>query len=223
MKQEFTYKTQPFEHQREALKKGATSLNFAYFMEMGTGKTKVAIDNASYLFCEQLIDTVIVIAPNSVYRNWEKEIGIHCSVEHSISLHKVDKKFNYQLNRLNYFLINVEALSHTSGVQALSKIIEPLGNRAMIIVDESTTIKNRSAKRTKNITKLGIKAKYKRILTGSPITKSPLDLFSQCAFLNTDLLGFDSFYTFQARYAVMKQINMGGRSVLLPQYFTNLD
>ena len=93
----------------------------------------------------------------------------------------------------------------------------------MIIIDESTTIKNRSAKRTKNITKLGIKAKYKRILTGSPITKSPLDLFSQCAFLNTDLLGFDSFYTFQARYAVMKQINMGGRSVLLPQYFTNLD
>jgi hypothetical protein len=73
MKQEFKYKTTPFEHQREALKKGATSFNFAYFMEMGTGKTKVAIDNASYLFCEQLIDTVIVVAPNSVYRNWEKK------------------------------------------------------------------------------------------------------------------------------------------------------
>jgi SNF2 family DNA or RNA helicase len=93
----------------------------------------------------------------------------------------------------------------------------------MMIIDESTTIKNKSAKRTKNISKLGKYVKYKRILTGSPITKSPLDLFSQCAFLDTALLGFDSFYAFQARYAVMKQINMGGRSVLLPQYFTNLD
>tara|TARA_R110000822_G_scaffold3680_5_gene15941 strand:+ start:2273 stop:3682 length:1410 start_codon:yes stop_codon:yes gene_type:complete len=223
MKQEFKYKTTPFEHQREALKKGATSFNFAYFMEMGTGKTKVAIDNASYLFCEQLIDTVIVVAPNSVYRNWEKEIEMHGSVDYNITLHKVDKKFNYQLDKLNYFLINVEALSHSSGVQALSKIIGPLGNKAMMIIDESTTIKNRSAKRTKHIIKLGGLVKYKRILTGSPITKSPLDLFSQCAFLNTSLLGFDSFYTFQARYAVMKQINMGGRSVLLPQYFTNLD
>jgi SNF2 family DNA or RNA helicase len=223
MKQEFKYKTKPFEHQREALKKGATSLNFAYFMEMGTGKTKVAIDNASYLFCENLIDTVVVIAPNSVYRNWEKEIDTHCSVEHNITLHKVNKKFNYELDKLNFFLINVEALSHTSGVSTLSKIIGPLGQKTMMIIDESTTIKNKSAKRTKNISKLGKYVKYKRILTGSPITKSPLDLFSQCAFLDTALLGFDSFYTFQARYAVMKQINMGGRSVLLPQYFTNLD
>jgi SNF2 family DNA or RNA helicase len=75
-------------------------------------------------------------------------------------------------------------------VQALSKIIGPLGNRAMMIIDESTTIKNRSAKRNQAYYQIrGVKAKYKRILTGSPITKSPLDLFSQCAFLNTALLG----------------------------------
>jgi len=93
----------------------------------------------------------------------------------------------------------------------------------MMIVDESTSIKNRSAKRTKNIITLGKKVSYKRILTGSPVTKSPLDLYSQCNFLDIKLLGFDSFYTFRARYAVMKQIEMAGRSVLLPQYYTNLD
>jgi superfamily II DNA or RNA helicase len=74
MTKQFEYKTKPFEHQREALKKGAKEKNFAYFMEMGTGKTKVAIDNAAYLFTVSEVNTVIVIAPNSVYRNWDKEI-----------------------------------------------------------------------------------------------------------------------------------------------------
>jgi len=223
MTKKFEYKTQPFAHQREALRKGADSKSFAYFMEMGTGKTKVAIDNASYLHNLNLINTVLVIAPNSVYRNWIKEIQTHCSVNYNISAHKDDAKFDYRPDKLNFFLMNVEALSHKSGVDVANKIIDPLNDKLMLIVDESTTIKNRSAKRTKNIIILGKKVKYKRILTGSPVTKSPLDLYSQCNFLDTKLLGFDSFYTFRARYAVMKQIEMAGRSVLLPQYYTNLD
>ena len=50
-----------------------------------------------------------------------------------------------------------------------------------------------------------------RILTGSPVTKSPLDLYSQCAFLNEDLLGFTSYYTFRNRYAIMRNANFGGQ------------
>ncbi len=49
-------------------------------------------------------------------------------------------------------------------------------------IDESTTIKNPEAKRTKNIVTLGKLATYRRILTGSPVTKSPLDLYKQCEF-----------------------------------------
>ena len=108
MTKQFEYKTKPFEHQREALKKGAKAKNFAYFMEMGVGKTKVAIDNAAYLNTINEVNTVIVIAPNSVYRNWEKEITTHCSVEHTISIHKEHDKFDYQHKKLNFFLINVE-------------------------------------------------------------------------------------------------------------------
>jgi len=66
----FNYKTNPFQHQRDALIAGAKHRDYAYFMEMGTGKTKVAIDNASYFYNNSWIDWVIVIAPNSVYRNW---------------------------------------------------------------------------------------------------------------------------------------------------------
>ena len=89
----FKYKTEPFKHQRQALIEGATNHNFAYFMEMGTGKTKVAIDNAAYLFLQKKIKYCFVIAPNSVYRNWQNEIDTHCSVDNEIFTWKVIKVF----------------------------------------------------------------------------------------------------------------------------------
>ena len=83
----------------------------------------------------------------------------------------------------------------------------------MIGIDESTTIKNPTAKRTKNILKIADLAKYRRILTGSPVTKSPLDLYSQCEFLDPYHLGHQSYYSFRARYANMIDRNFGGRRV----------
>ena len=221
----YIYKTKPFEHQREALKRGAESKNFAYFMEMGTGKTKVSIDNASYLFTQNKIKNVIVIAPNSVYLNWKKEIETHCSVDYKIMAHKVDKInspiFNDPL-QLTWYLYNVEAMSHKSGLKRVKEVLTA-ADETMMIIDEATTIKNRTAKRTKNIIELGKTVAYKRLLTGSPVAKSPLDLYSQVAFLDKSLLGHSSFYTFRARYAVMHEIDMGGRSVMLPKYYTNLE
>jgi len=224
-KKKYTYKTMPYEHQRNALIKGAKELNFAYFLEMGTGKTKVAIDNIAYLYQEKLITTAIVIAPNSVYKNWIKEIETHSPVtDYTMFVWKDDNEINYQADKLNYVLMNVEALSHKNGFDFLTKLVINTGQKAIMIVDESTTIKNDKAKRSKNICKLSPHIKYKRILTGSPVTKSPLDLYQQCAFLSKDLLGYPSFVAFRARYAVMKQINMGpNRIVLIPQYYTNLD
>ncbi len=224
MTEKYIYKTNPYEHQRQALIKGAKLKNFAYFMEMGTGKTKVAIDNAAYLYQEKQIQLVIVIAPNSVYQNWIKEIEVHCPVEdYNIFVHKVDKKFQYFADKLNFYLINVEAFSHQSGVQTLMPILLNLGRYTMMILDESTTIKNREAKRTKAICKLGTMAGYKRILTGSPITKSPLDLYTQCSFLSPSLLGFKSFLSFRNRYCMMEPIPVSNdRVILIPKYFINL-
>ena len=221
----FGYATKPFQHQRDALTAGAKHRDFAYFMEMGTGKTKVAIDNANYMKQNSWIDWAVVIAPNSVYRNWISEIQKH-SHGAVIHVHK-DKEIygdvRHPERHLKWFLINVEALSHKSGVDKLKNLLSRKGVNHLMILDESTTIKNRSAKRTRNICKLGKLAEYRRILTGSPITKSPLDLYTQCEFLSPHLLGFDSFFTFRARYAVMQQIEMGGRQMLFPKYYTNLD
>ena len=91
-----------------------------------------------------------------------------------------------------------------------------------MVVDESTTIKNPKAKRTKNILKLSKFAPYKRILTGSPVTRNPLDLYSQCEFLNPTHLGFESYYSFRNRYAEMSTANFGGRQVQIVKFFKNL-
>jgi len=92
----------------------------------------------------------------------------------------------------------------------------------MMAIDESTTIKNPDAKRTKHICSLGEYAGYKRILTGSPVTKSPLDLYKQCEFLKKELLGHTSYYTFRTRYAKMKTANFGGRSVQIVTGYQHL-
>ena len=221
----YKYKTEPFKHQRQSLMEGAKPNNFAYFMEMGTGKTKVAIDNAAYLYQAQKIDYVFVIAPNSVYQNWKKEIDIHCPEETNIYIWKVskDKTFKMDPNKLTFVLMNVEALSHASGKKWLQSKLQKHGMRSMIILDESTSIKNLKASRTKAIIKLGELARYKRILTGSPITKSPLDLFSQCAFLDKKLLGYENFTVFKSKYAVMYSIERGGYSIQIPKYYVNLE
>ena len=223
----YQYKTKPYQHQRDALNKGALSKNYAYFMEMGTGKTKVIIDNVAYLYQHKEIKEVIVIAPNSVYRNWVQEISDHSPITPYIWCWKVNKEKELiragRSNELIYILMNVEALSHKSGQRWLHQRLSLNGKVSMMVIDESTTIKSPTALRTKAICKLSTAVKYRRILTGSPVTKSPLDLYTQCAFLSKELLGFESYYTFRARYAVMQQIELGGRQILMPKYYTNLD
>ena len=218
------YKTQPYEHQRVALRKGATQSVFGFFMEQGTGKTKVTIDNAVYLYNMELLDTVYVIAPNSVYTNWKKEIEIHSSANNYIYQHKIDKKFYPKKDKLNWYLMNIEAFSHKSGYNKGLELVERRGLTTMMVIDESTTIKNRTAKRSKNVLKLGKGVRYRRILTGTPVTKSPLDLWSQFAFLDEDLLGFKSFYTFRAHYCIMESRPVAGnRRIEFPVNYINLE
>jgi len=125
---------------------------------------------------------------------------------------KEQKKLLESLNvfseKLKIFLINVEALSTTKGYSAALEFLK--AHSTLMTVDESTTIKSPTATRTKSAIKLGKHARYRRILTGSPVTKSPLDLYTQCGFLNEELLGYTSFWAFKSRYALMSQRNAAG-------------
>jgi len=117
--------------------------------------------------------------------------------------------------------MNVEAFSTKKGLDFAAKFLSC--HETMVAIDESTTIKNPGAKRTKNILRLSKMCKYRRILTGSPVTKSPLDLYTQCYFLDSFLLDHSSYYTFRTRYALMKTANFGGRSVNIVVGYHNLD
>ena len=220
----YKFKTKPYEHQITALQQSWNKKEYAWFMEMGTGKTKVAIDNIGILNQQNLIDTAIIVAPKSVYLNWEDEIANHLSDEIFYSIYSWNKsKKDIDTKNLKVYLINTEALSHKSGVLFVKEILTK-NLKSIFIIDESTSIKNQGASRTKNILKLSQLALYKRILTGSPVTKSPLDLYTQCAFLSPELLGFSSFYSFRARYAVMDAVHVGNqRYIHIPKYYVNLD
>ena len=225
----YPYKTEPYEHQKNALSQSAEKTEWAYFMEMGTGKTKVTIDNIAYLYLQRKITSVLIIAPKSVYTNWESEIETHMPdvLKYKIYKWNIDKPKDYfkmdESPDLKIFLINVEALSTKRGYQACVEYL--LKNKLnFVALDESTTIKNRSAKRTKNILGLRSLSSIRRILTGSPITKSPLDLYTQCQFLSPQLLGFTSYLAFRNRYAEMTDIPVGsGRFISIPKYYKKLD
>ena len=217
------YKREPLAHQREALNLSYDKKSFLYLMGMGTGKTKVAIDNAVFLYNQGEINSVLIIAPNSVTHNWLKEIDADSSAKGFKYLFRRDS-FDYHLkDHINWYVMNVEALSHASGVKVAKKLIDKHADKMYLVVDECTTIKNHKAKRTKNIIKLTSKVKYKRGMTGSPTAKSPLDLYTQCEFLDPTLLGFTSYYSFRARYAVMRPITRDGfRQQMIPYGYQNL-
>jgi SNF2 family DNA or RNA helicase len=110
--------------------------------------------------------------------------------------------------------MNVEAFSYPFGCEFAKRFLN--AHKAMMAIDESTTIKTPTAKRTKNIIALKPFTQYRRILTGSPITNSPLDLWSQAQFLDAWLLGFDSFWAYRAHYCVMKTMTLGSRTISVP-------
>ena len=231
----YRYKTKPYAHQLKALKKSWAQKNYALFMEMGTGKSKVLVDNIAMLYDNGAIRGALIVAPKGVYKNWDQiEFPVHLPdhVEHTKVLWEanITKKKQTELDtlfdgkeELKILIMNVEAFSTSKGLDFAHSFLNIFLGRALIGIDESTTIKSPTAKRTKNILTIGELAKYRRILTGSPVTKSPLDLYSQCEFLDPWLLGHQSYYSFRARYANMVKRNFGGRSVQLVTSYRRLD
>ena len=228
----YRFKTKPYAHQLTALEKSWNKETYAYFMEMGTGKTKVLIDNLAMLYDKGKVDGALIIAPKGVIGTWYKqEIPNHLpdhienvsvmwqSLITKKQKNNLDALFKLE-EKLHILIMNVEALSTSKGTEFAARFLN--SHKTLMAIDESTTIKNSSAKRTKNILALSKYAKYRRIMTGSPVTKNPLDLYSQCEFLSPWLLNFQSFYAFRNRYAEMKTIHARGRSIQVVHKFQNI-
>ena len=231
----YKFKTKPYDHQLKALEKSWAQKTYALFMEMGTGKSKVLVDNIAMLYDRGAIKAALIVAPKGVYKNWfDIEMPVHLPehVEHTKVLWEPtnSKKKKLELDTLfdggtdlKVLIMNVEAFSTKKGLDFAHSFLNIFLGKALLGIDESTTIKNPTAKRTKSILKIGNLASYRRILTGSPVTKSPLDLFSQCKFLDPYHLGYDSYYAYRSRYAHMLDRNFGGRRVQIVGSYRRLD
>ena len=167
----FKYKTKPYEHQRLALEKSYDKKNYAYFMEMGCGKSKVLIDNITWLYQNGKIDTAVIVAPKGVYRNWqENEIPNHMldEIDREVYLwnpqpNKTEKKRlvdgAYSREKLRILLVNVEGFATAKMKNYIQYFVK--NTDFLLAIDESTTIKNPKAKRTKALMSFGSLAKYK--------------------------------------------------------------
>jgi len=190
------------------------------FVTGNSGKTKVIIDNMTYLKQKGAITAAIVLAPKGVYRNWStQEIPKHMpdEVKPQILVWKADASAGYKKKLLDdierydgntfpIMVFNIESLLSTNGMATLKSFLKKHRGTVMGIIDESTCIKNHKAKRTKAALEIGSKCRVRRIATGSPITNSPLDLYSQFAFLDKQIIGCGSFYAFRNIFAEIERI-----------------
>lgn len=208
-------KTEGMKHQITGLQLMDGKRNFALLMEQGTGKTWTALADTERCYIGNKVDALLVVAPNGVHTNWvRREIPTHMEapvVTYAWRGKPTTKKAkagwealfasHYATPPLRVFAINIEAVNTAAGFEACEEFLRCF--RVMMVVDESTRIKNPAAKRTEKVIKLGRMATARRILTGTPLTKAPTDLFSQFDFLKGGLLGTTSYRAFVSEYAVL--------------------
>ena len=233
----FKYVLPPFAHQHNEFESTRDYQYFAHFWEMGLGKSKIVLDTAQWLFLSGKITAMVITAEKGYYLNWMfSEFPKHWPEDIPVRIHPystptsararkaMDAMLTPREGTLDVLLLNIESISSTNfgGFFFANKFVES-HKSIMMVVDESTTIKNPKANRTKNAIKLGAKCQYRRILSGTPITQSPIDLYSQCEFLRRGLLGFKSYTSFKNFYSIIQPQYLGSRVIWQVLGYRELD
>lgn len=195
----YEYKTKPFFHQGLIHSYSADLEYFGLLWQQGTGKTKPIIDTAAWLYEHDKIDCLLVVAPNGVHRNWvNDELPAHLpdrlvpkthafywqSQKSTTKWHERLAEFAVRHPGLLVVTISYDAFLTEKGKNFIWKVLRK--RRCLYICDEAHNIMTPSAKRTMSIIKSGKWASYRRILTGTPISKSPFNIYSQVRFLDPD-------------------------------------
>tara|TARA_Y100000361_G_scaffold154048_1_gene177911 strand:+ start:7085 stop:8485 length:1401 start_codon:yes stop_codon:yes gene_type:complete len=225
------YKTKPLKHQEQATERFVNEPYGALFCEMGTGKSKIILD---IIQNSKSPVSVLIVAPNGLHHNWARnEIPKHVESADVYCWNgpPTSKKKQQELNRFynlesynKFFLINVEALRTKSGFDfALAFLVGSGNTERHFIVDESTCIKNPKAQQTKAVMRLAKQSDRRWILNGTPITQGPLDLYSQCKFLDANSIPEKTMTTFKHAYAIERTMTMGNRSFNKVVGYQNLD
>lgn len=231
-----------FRHQQELFDNTRDHVAWAYFLEQGLGKSAPAIRTIEHLYRTDKIDAVVVVAPNGVHRNWvSDELPKHSSMPyraldwHSDRGKGQDRALERLLaptpgrrTELAYFSITYEAMLTPRGRKALLDFavgeIDKFGRRVpggkpprferfLFVIDEASKVRNPEAQRTKKVAALRQFARYVRLLNGTPIGNSALDIYSQMKLLDDKFWirhGIGSFVAFRSRFAIVKLVQVGG-------------
>lgn len=176
-----------YPHQEKAYEKLKHLKVGALTMDMGTGKTRTMLEIIKDKYNNDKIDKILWLCPCSAKVNIKRELEKQLITGHDA-----------------FIIAGIESLSSSVRLNSyLYKFVRD--NRVLMVVDESTKIKNINTKRSQNCISLGNKCKYKYILTGNPIPKNELDLYGQYYFLDWRILGYKSQYTFRKRHAVFDE------------------
>lgn len=189
-------KTDLLPHQQAATERLMPSRIGALFMEMGTGKTRTAIEMIARR--QERIGNVVWFCPVSLKETVRAEILKHTDTPPD-QIHVFGQKTNERtLPTVFWYVVGIESMSASHRViLTVNKLID---ENSMVIVDESSYIKGHASARTSWITRVAEKARYRLILTGTPLSQGVVDLFSQMRFLSPKILGYRSFYSFAANH-----------------------
>jgi SNF2 family DNA or RNA helicase len=209
----FIYSTKPYDHQDEALRKAWLKKGYAYFLEQGTGKSKIIVDEIVNLIERSMINCAVILAPNNVHANWAGEFRKHAPSNNKYEIqiwrssNKKDKMVEETRQILSegkalIFLMNIEALSTKAGQEYLRRILLARKDTYMA-VDESHKIKTPGAVRTKAVIEMSKLAKYKRIATGTEAEEGIENLYTQFKFLDPNIIGSRSFTAFKSLYCIV--------------------
>jgi SNF2 family DNA or RNA helicase len=227
-------KKEYYPHQREAIERFKDASEIALFFEMGCGKSATILAIVAEQFKAKKLDALLVIAPNDVHRQWAIEQVVqwlHVPYEIQCLFGRGGAKEAYPFednpNTLQVVCVNIDTFSTPS------KWIDIVGwansRKTFIVLDEATVIKNVSAKRTQRIlyefnevVKKGkqilaskVKSVGRAILTGTPVTNGPMDLWAMCEFLRPNYFG-RNWYSFQKHFGMFTRMDINGRVIDIP-------
>ena len=185
-------KTKLYTHQQKAVDKLSKIKIGALYMEMGTGKTRTALELIAQRYNGGKVNHILWLCPCSVKESLKRELMKHID------------------GNLDMFTIcGIETLS--SSIKTNARLLDLVqNNKVYLIVDESNLVKNHRAKRTENIERLARHCEYKLILNGTPISRCEKDLFSQWYILDWRILGYRSFWSFAANHLEYDERRRGG-------------
>ena len=199
---------QPMDHQRKMLDKAWNLPAIAWFAKMGTGKTFAAVHLACARFKAGLIDSVVIICPSTLRNTWRKELEKYATVEYDFRIHDTKSKAlqefynDHPKDRLQILAVSVEGLGVSASLYDSVCGFFPK-RTTMLICDESSRIKNPSAKRTERTIEFRDVAAYRIILNGTPIALGIQDLWSQYELLDPNIIGSGDYWSFKSRYLTM--------------------